>query len=401
MKDFLPRSLRHKQNYEKGLFFIKLIVTDIDGVLTNGCVTISADGVETKSIAFRDLDAIGIGRRAGYEFAFLTGEDTEIVKFFAHRFGVERLYAGAKDKLSAITDLSGKENIPLCDLVYIGDSDRDAPALAAVGLGIAPQDASPKAKSSADKITRCNGGTGVLFEVVSNFVDGIWQLSDTAACKASDAFEVGSESLDDMLTQHPTLTVCKEDIWQAYLLLKETFEKGGKLLVCGNGGSASDSEHIVGELMKGFMFSRKIPETIHRKILLSAKADGDYIASNLQGGLPAISLVSQTSLISAIGNDVAANMAFAQQVYAYAKPDDAFLGLSTSGNAKNVIYAAETAKALGMKTIALTGASGGVLRDVCDITIKTPTKVTSEVQEYHVPIYHQLCRMLEHVFFAL
>ena len=149
---------------------MNLILTDVDGVLTDGRITLDVHGGETKVICYRDLDAIGIGRRAGYDFAFVTGEDTEMVRMLARRFGVERVYAGAKDKLAAMRNISEKSGIPLEGLLYIGDSDRDAPALEAVGLGIAPRDASDMARATAHYITDCSGGSGVLLEVVDKLI---------------------------------------------------------------------------------------------------------------------------------------------------------------------------------------------------------------------------------------
>ena len=191
----------------------------------------------------------------------------------------------------------------------------------------------------------------------------------------------------------------KADLEKAFSLIKATYQNGGKLLVCGNGGSAADSEHIVGELMKGFMLNRKISGHVRKKIKEVSKGNGDYISDNLQGALPAISLVSQSALISAFSNDVAPDMVFAQQVFGYGKPGDSLLGLSTSGNSKNVVYAAETAKAMGLYTIAFTGEDGGILKDICDCTIKAPSPCTPIIQEYHLPIYHRLCMMLEEEFF--
>ena len=207
------------------------------------------------------------------------------------------------------------------------------------------------------------------------------------------------EVLTNLLHKYPALDVCKADIGKAFLLIKDTYQRGGKLLVCGNGGSAADSEHIVGELMKGFMLDRKISESARAKIKEVSKVNGDYIGENLQGALPAISLVSHTALISAFSNDMAPDMIFAQQVFGYGKPEDSFLGLSTSGNSKNVIYAAETAKAIGMHTIAFTGKSGGSLKDICDCTVLVPSESTPVIQEYHLPVYHALCMMLECEFF--
>ena len=151
---------------------MRLILVDVDGVLTDGRITIDIHGNETKSICYRDLDAIGIGRRAGYDFAFVTGENTEMVGVLAKRFGINIVYAGAKDKLAAVQRISDEYGIAVKGFVYIGDSDRDVPALEAVGLGVAPKDASIKAKNAANIIAECDGGTGVLLEVVDKLISG-------------------------------------------------------------------------------------------------------------------------------------------------------------------------------------------------------------------------------------
>jgi len=204
-----------------------------------------------------------------------------------------------------------------------------------------------------------------------------------------------------MLNEYPALNTCRPSIEMAFTTLKNMFENGGKVLVCGNGGSAADSEHIVGELMKGFMLKRKIPDTVRTKIKTTSGNNeaGEYICNNLQGALPAISLTSQSALVSAFSNDIAADMAFAQQVYGYGKPGDCFIGLSTSGNSKNVVYAAQVAKAIGLNTIAFTGQSDSKLKEICHITIQAPSIVTPKIQEYHLPIYHTICMMLEEEFF--
>lgn len=206
--------------------------------------------------------------------------------------------------------------------------------------------------------------------------------------------------LSKMVYDYPVLAPCEADINSAFLQLKTTYQNGGKVLVCGNGGSAADSEHIVGELMKGFMQQRKLPEADCAKIKAAAGNHGEYICDNLQGALPAISLVSQSAIVSAFANDVAADMVFAQQVYGYGKKGDCLIGLSTSGMAKNVYFAMHTAKALGLSTIGLTGSSGGALKGICDITICAPSDSTPKIQEYHLPIYHTLCMMIEEELFG-
>ena len=157
---------------------MKLILIDVDGVLTDGRITLDIHANETKTICYRDLDAVGIGRRAGYDFAFVTGEDTKMVRALAQRFGIEIVYSGAKDKLAAMREISKAFGVPLSGLLYIGDSDRDAPALEAVGLGIAPSDASAGAKSAAHVHTDSKGGYGVLLEVVNKLIAGKWRFPE-------------------------------------------------------------------------------------------------------------------------------------------------------------------------------------------------------------------------------
>lgn len=201
--------------------------------------------------------------------------------------------------------------------------------------------------------------------------------------------------LNKMIDDTPELIACKSDLIDAFSLLKECYRSGGKVMVCGNGGSAADAEHIVGELMKGFTLRRKIDDK-KRQILVSLfENDGDYLANHLQGALPAISLVSQTALSTAFANDVAPDMVFAQQVYGYAKKGDIIIGLTTSGNSKNIINAFKVGKAFGVKCIGMTGEDGGAAKDFCDVMLKSPAKETYRVQEYHLMMYHALCAMIE------
>src|SRR5215216_1116069 len=206
--------------------------------------------------------------------------------------------------------------------------------------------------------------------------------------------------IQQLISTYPELTACFSDIRAAYQVLCASYRGGGKVLTCGNGGSAADAEHIVGELMKGFLSKRPLSGDVHAKLLAASAQDGDYLASHLQGALPAISLVSQSSLLSAIANDTAADMIFAQQVYAYGREDDTLIGLSTSGNARNVMNAMQVARAFGLHTIALTGPTGGALKSLCDVCICVPAESTPSIQERHLPVYHALCAMLEQEFFA-
>jgi D-sedoheptulose 7-phosphate isomerase len=204
----------------------------------------------------------------------------------------------------------------------------------------------------------------------------------------------------ELIFSYPGLDVCATDIEAAYNVLRDCYRGGGKVLTCGNGGSAADAEHIVGELMKGYLLKRAMPEEMRAKLIATNPADGDYLADHLQGGLPAISLVSQTSLLSAIANDTAADMVYAQQVYVYGREGDTLIGISTSGNSTNVLRAMQVARASGLHTIGLTGRTGGKLKPLCDVCIRVPANDTTLVQERHLPIFHVLCAMLEEEFFA-
>ena len=206
--------------------------------------------------------------------------------------------------------------------------------------------------------------------------------------------------IDLLVERYPSLESAKNDIVAAYLLLEESYENGGKLLVAGNGGSAADAEHIVGELMKGFKLPRKPEADFAEKLVEENQELGSVLAENLQGALPAIALDGHPALSTAYMNDCEPLLCFAQQVNGYGKSGDVFLGISTSGNSKNVLYAATTAHAKGMKVIGLTGAKDSKLKDMSDVCIKAPQTETYMVQELHLPIYHCLCLMLEDKFFV-
>ena len=206
--------------------------------------------------------------------------------------------------------------------------------------------------------------------------------------------------IDLLVERYPSLESAKNDIVAAYLLLEESYENGGKLLVAGNGGSAADAEHIVGELMKGFKLPRKAEADFAEKLVEENQELGSVLAENLQGALPAIALDGHPALSTAYMNDCEPLLCFAQQVNGYGKSGDVFLGISTSGNSKNVLYAATTAHAKGMKVIGLTGAKDSKLKDMSDVCIKAPQTETYMIQELHLPIYHCLCLMLEDRFFA-
>lgn len=206
--------------------------------------------------------------------------------------------------------------------------------------------------------------------------------------------------IDLLVQRYPVLDICKEDIEKAYRILEECYTHDGKLLIAGNGGSAADSEHIAGELMKRFKTPRPVPADFAEKLQEVDSVRGPELAKNLERGLMAIPLVAHEALSTAYINDVDGLGVFAQQLYGFGRPGDVFLGISTSGNSKNIMSATVVARALGLKVIGLTGAKGGELASVANVAIRVPETETFMIQELHLPVYHCLCLMLEGRFFG-
>ena len=206
--------------------------------------------------------------------------------------------------------------------------------------------------------------------------------------------------LNHLIERYENLSSIKVDIANAFELLKDCYTNGGKLLVAGNGGSAADSQHIVGELMKKFVVNRTVADELSNKLIDIDPERGRILSGRLEVGLPAIALSSHDALNTAYINDAYADGIFAQQVLVYGKPEDAYLGISTSGNSENVLCGAIVAKAKGLKMVGLTGVKGGKLKDFVNVCICAPETETYKVQELHLPIYHCLCMMLEEEFFG-
>ncbi len=206
--------------------------------------------------------------------------------------------------------------------------------------------------------------------------------------------------IDELIVRYPQLTVCREQISKAYLMLEQLYTQEGKLLVCGNGGSASDSEHIVGELMKEFKLKREVYKDQADAMKSIDIEMGTILAQHLQGALPAITLTGHSSLTTAFMNDCMPELVFAQQVNGYGTKGDILLAISTSGNSRNVLFAAVAAKSKGMKVIGLTSIRPNRLKELSDVCIQVPETETYKIQELHLPVYHCLCMMLEEHFFG-
>lgn len=206
--------------------------------------------------------------------------------------------------------------------------------------------------------------------------------------------------IDLLMKRYPVLEACKEEIIGGYELMETCYKNGGKLLIAGNGGSAADSEHIAGELMKRFKTPRSIPEDLKKKLIEVDSIRGENLAKNLERPLMAIPLVAHEALTTAYINDVDGLGVFAQQLYGFGREGDVFLGITTSGNSQNVMSATVVARALGIKVLGLTGENGGELSQVANVCVKVPETETYMVQELHLPVYHCWCLMLEDKFFG-
>lgn len=207
------------------------------------------------------------------------------------------------------------------------------------------------------------------------------------------------KKIETLVERYPALSVCRDDIAKAAELMVRCYENGGKIMTCGNGGSAADAVHIVGELMKGFCKRRELPEN-EKNVLSAYGEEGRVLAENLQGTLASVSLINEISLQTAFSNDVLPELGTAQQLYGLAEKGDVFIGISTSGNAKNLYYASIAAKAKGCSVVILSGRDGGILKRLADVSVIVPETETYKIQELHLPVYHAICLALEEEFFG-
>ena len=359
-----------------GMTPIKLLILDIDGVITDGTAAYTAEGEEQKSISFRDLDAVFEARRNGLLVGIVTGEDGPWADFLVERLGVELVRRGAKDKLAAIRDLAGSVDIDLSAVCYVGDAVRDAPALAAVGLGLAPSDASAEARRAATEVLSSPGGKGAVSEAVARALQIGRQAGEpeTAGVGPRGSTTHRADRVRELVRESAAVHQAIADdlapvIVETADLISGALAGGGKLIVFGNGGSASDAEHMAAELVGRFARERR--------------------------PLAALALTANTSVITALANDYGHDEIFARQVDALARPGDVVVAISTSGRSPNVIAAARRARELGLTVIALTGADPSILAREADLTIAAPSRSTARIQEAHRVITHVVCELVE------
>jgi D-sedoheptulose 7-phosphate isomerase len=344
---------------------IKILALDIDGVLTDGTATLSESGAEEKRVCLQDLDAITLAKRSGLTVVLVTGENTPAVNTIARRFGVEQVVAGAKDKLSAIEKLSSQLGAPLGAFCYVGDGDRDAPALSRVGLGLAPSNATAAAKGAAHRGLSRSGGAGAVAEAV----ELVLQLREEKQLTDGLESEMAKIVNDSIAAHQRFLSESLPTLARVARVFIRAIRSGHKILLFGNGGSAADAQHVAGELVGRF--------------------------SKESEPWPAIALTTDSSILTAVGNDWEFADVFCRQVRALAKPGDVVVGISTSGRSPNVLRGLEAARVRGATTIGFTGAKGTAMVQYTDECFLAPADSTPRIQELHILAWHSVCEMVE------
>lgn len=349
---------------------IKLLLLDIDGVMTDGKVAIGAGGVQSKQIDFRDIDAVFEAKRRGLQIGFVTGEDGPVVDYFQERFAPDFFVKACKNKGAAVRDIALQAGLELAEIAYIGDSRHDLEAVAMVGMGMCPDNALPECKAAARWVLAARGGDGAVWEAVQHLI----RISAPAADQADDALVTGAlqahhQMIKDLLEDQPLLNA----IQSAARVMAAALGEGQQILLCGNGGSAADAQHLATELVSRFYFERQA---------LNAEA-----------------LTVNTSSLTAIANDYSYDRVFARQIEAKGRPGDVLIGISTSGNSRSVVEAMCSARERGMITVALIGRHEATrIEEYSDYLLKAPSLVTPRIQEAHILIGHILCELIEKSF---
>lgn len=347
---------------------IKLIIFDIDGVITDGSIIVSENGNEQKKINLKDIDAIFELKSRGFMIAAITGEKSPIVSYFENRFPWDYFYCGKKNKVETIKEIEETSGIDLSEICYIGDGKYDVEPLKYVQLGICPGDAINRAKNAADVILQNRGGGGCLWELISILQD--FNQEDTSHNyfykRLSEHVDIFKVMASDTQLINKVMKIADEII--------KLLSNKGQVFLCGNGGSAADAQHIATEFVSRFYKERRA---------LNAEA-----------------LTVNTSTITAVSNDYSYERIFVRQLEAKAKSSDILIGISTSGKSKNVIEALRYAKSENMITVIMMGDyDDRELDDIADYVIKVPSKITPRIQEAHIFIGHLIAEYVEHRIF--
>lgn len=347
---------------------IRIVLTDIDGVLTDGTLILNAGAEIYKKINFKDLDTVSLFRSRGIKFGIISGELDEFTTLINHKMRPDFFYPGCKDKKQVLEEISIREKVDLSSICYIGDGKYDLEAIKAAGMGICPLDATEEVKQVSDIVLDRKGGDGCLaaaFSVLFGKQDDEDKgKTDIVTRRLIEHKKVIASIINDCNLLNTVYTAAEE--------ISKSLKRGGQLLLCGNGGSAADAQHLATELVSRFYRERNA---------LNAEA-----------------LTVNTSTLTAIGNDYSFDRIFARQVEAKGKSGDVLIGISTSGESKNIIEAIRTAKQNNMKTIAFTGSRNSTMRNMADISIAVPAEDTPRIQEMHILIGHIICELIEKEF---
>jgi D-sedoheptulose 7-phosphate isomerase len=344
---------------------ILLLALDVDGVLTDGSVTLTPSGEESKGIAFRDIDALSRARRAGLRIALVSGEEGPLVMAIAGKTGAEFVLPGAKDKVTALEALSANAAVPLSRICFVGDADRDALAFPSVGLSFCPADGSRAARRTASRVLTAKGGAGAVEEAVELLLESGEQGD------LRPGFELTLRRIaEDSLRAHEKLLIeSMPTLAEIASVITRALKAGRRIYFCGNGGSAADAQHVAAELVGRFALERD--------------------------PFPALALTTDTSILTAIGNDWDFKEIFSRQVRAHARPGDVVVGISTSGKSANIVRALEVGRELGAITLAFTGRNGGAVAKAAELNFKAPDAATPRVQELHLLAWHGICEVVE------
>lgn len=348
---------------------IKMLVFDIDGVITDGKRYVGA-GEDIKTVAMKDLDAVGMLHGAGLKVGCVTGEDTAFSRTFVQMAPLDYAAVGCKEKLAALREIGERLGIAPEEICYIGDGKYDIPVLEAVGLALCPADAIAEVKQASDIVLERKGGEGCLAECYTLLARRSAQRVPEHVMPAVCVRERMEEHMDVLRR-----TMADERylgaIQRAAELIVKCYEGGGRVLLCGNGGSAADAQHLAGELVGRFLMERR--------------------------ALDAEALSTNTSVITSIGNDYDYARIFARQVEGKVRPGDVLIGITTSGTSKNILLALQKAKERGAITILMTGdiPQAAPVLPYTDCLLAVPSRCTPRIQEMHILAGHIICEIVE------
>lgn len=353
---------------------IKLLVLDVDGVLTDGTFIIDNRGKESKCISYKDLDSFNLIKSLGIKTMFLTGENTKVATYFNKKFKPDTFFCGVNEKYEKLKNYLNTIGLDFSEVCYVGDGKKDIKCIEMAGLSICPSNSIDEVKTKSKIVLNVAGGSGVVYSVYKILMAKI----NDVKIENNESVNTNSQEIIEIFNEHAkilekvmSLNGLINDINEAARIMIDSIKSGGIVFSCGNGGSAADSQHFTAELISRFEYDRK--------------------------AIPAISLTTNSSIMTSIGNDYVFENVFSRQIEGLGRENDVLFVITTSGNSKNVIIALEEAKRKNIKTIVLT--SEKCTNDMnADVMIKVPSVKTARIQEFHIIVIHIICKLIEKEF---